>query len=174
MLHKATKRDNFSEKFQTAFDFGLKVRKDDILHWSEERNWRKTLRSQCQWKVPLQQSYGTGEEKPKAGEKGEQIEKKEKGEPSPLAEEVKAKELRQQQLEELENEEPSKVVVAEDAPLEPGGLSPQEDFDSLPEKMQECFASQDIPLLQKVVEEMPQEEAAYHMKRCIDSGLWVP
>ena len=31
------------------------------------------------------------------------IEKKEKGEPSPLAEEVKAKELRQQQLEELEN-----------------------------------------------------------------------
>ena len=102
------------------------------------------------------------------------IEKKEKGEPSPLAEEVKAKELRQQQLEELENEEPSKVVVAEDAPLGPGGLSPQEVFDSLPEKMQECFASQDIPLLQKVVEEMPQEEAAYHMKRCIDSGLWVP
>lgn len=21
---------------------------------------------------------------------------------------------------------------------------------------------------------MPQEEAAYHIKRCIDSGLWVP
>ena len=21
---------------------------------------------------------------------------------------------------------------------------------------------------------MPEEEARYHMKRCIDSGLWVP
>lgn len=21
---------------------------------------------------------------------------------------------------------------------------------------------------------MPQEEAEYHMKRCVDSGLWVP
>lgn len=21
---------------------------------------------------------------------------------------------------------------------------------------------------------MPEEEAAYHMKRCVDSGLWIP
>ena len=45
------------------------------------------------------------------------IAKKEAGEPSPLAEEEKAKALRQQQLEELENEEQTRVVVAEDAPL---------------------------------------------------------
>ena len=36
------------------------------------------------------------------------------------------------------------------------------------------LTSQDIPMLQKVIDEMPQEEAAYHMKRCVDSGLWVP
>lgn len=28
-------------------------------------------------------------------------------------------------------------------------------------------------MLQKVVSEMPQEEASYHIKRCVDSGLWV-
>jgi cell division cycle protein 37 len=102
------------------------------------------------------------------------IQKKKAGEASPLAEEEKAKALRQEQLEELEKEGADKTVIADDAPLGPGGLSPQEVFDSLPEKMQECFASQDIPMLQKVIDEMPQNEAAYHMKRCVDSGLWVP
>lgn len=29
-------------------------------------------------------------------------------------------------------------------------------------------------MLQKIVSEMPQEEASYHIKRCVDSGLWVP
>lgn len=56
----------------------------------------------------------------------------------------------------------------------PGGLHPIEVFKTLPEKMREAFDTQDIPLLQKVLEDMPKEEAAYHMKRCADSGLWVP
>ncbi|XP_015122744.1 hsp90 co-chaperone Cdc37 [Diachasma alloeum] len=60
------------------------------------------------------------------------------------------------------------------ARLGPGGLDPVEVFDSLPEALQKCFESQDIPLLQKTISEMPEDEARYHMKRCIDSGLWVP
>jgi cell division cycle protein 37 len=29
-------------------------------------------------------------------------------------------------------------------------------------------------MLQKVLGELPEEEARYHLKRCVDSGLWVP
>lgn len=29
-------------------------------------------------------------------------------------------------------------------------------------------------MLQEVIANMPQDEAAYHMKRCVDSGLWLP
>jgi len=31
-----------------------------------------------------------------------------------------------------------------------------------------------VGLLQETISKMPEQEAAYHMKRCIDSGLWVP
>ena len=31
-----------------------------------------------------------------------------------------------------------------------------------------------MELLQKTIEKMDPEEAKYHMKRCVDSGLWVP
>ncbi|XP_013381693.1 hsp90 co-chaperone Cdc37 [Lingula anatina] len=60
------------------------------------------------------------------------------------------------------------------ARLGPGGLDPVEVFESLPKALQECFESKDIALLQKTVMEMPKEEAEYHIKRCVDSGLWVP
>lgn len=40
--------------------------------------------------------------------------------------------------------------------------------------LKDCFDKKDIALLQQVVAEMPQEEASYHIKRCVDSGLWVP
>jgi len=29
-------------------------------------------------------------------------------------------------------------------------------------------------MLQEAVTKIPKEEAEYHIKRCIDSGLWVP
>jgi len=58
--------------------------------------------------------------------------------------------------------------------LGPGGLDPMEVFESLPESMKECFEKQDIPMLQQIIRELPEEEARYHMKRCVDSGLWVP
>ena len=42
------------------------------------------------------------------------------------------------------------------------------------QELQKCFESQNIPLLQETISKMPESEAVYHMKRCIDSGLWVP
>ncbi|KAL1131359.1 hypothetical protein AAG570_010977 [Ranatra chinensis] len=60
------------------------------------------------------------------------------------------------------------------ARLGPGGLDPVEVFDSLPSELKECFEKQDIPLLQETIAKMPHDEAAYHMKRCVDSGLWLP
>lgn len=58
--------------------------------------------------------------------------------------------------------------------LGPGGLDPVEVMETLPEELKECFLSQDVGLLQKTIEKMDPEEAKYHMKRCVDSGLWVP
>ncbi|XP_077293628.1 cell division cycle protein 37 [Arctopsyche grandis] len=60
------------------------------------------------------------------------------------------------------------------ARLGPGGLDPQEVFEELPEELQKCFNERNIPLLQETIAKMPKEEAAYHMKRCVDAGLWVP
>ncbi len=40
--------------------------------------------------------------------------------------------------------------------------------------MQECFESRDVAQLQEVLSKLPREEAAYHLDRCIKSGLWVP
>lgn len=40
--------------------------------------------------------------------------------------------------------------------------------------MKKCFESQDIQLLQDTIKNMDQEDATYYMKRCVDSGLWVP
>lgn len=58
--------------------------------------------------------------------------------------------------------------------LGPGGLDPMEVFESLPKEMQDCFESRDIGSLQAVISAMDEEQAKYHMKRCIESGLWVP
>jgi cell division cycle protein 37 len=40
--------------------------------------------------------------------------------------------------------------------------------------LKKCFDAQDIPMLQETIANMPEDDARYHMKRCIDSGLWVP
>lgn len=89
------------------------------------------------------------------------------------------------------------------ARLGPGGLDPVEVFESLPEvglklmlktastirtnlcrivyyflivfqSLQKCFESRDIALLQETISKLPEEEARLHLKRCVDSGLWVP
>lgn len=56
----------------------------------------------------------------------------------------------------------------------PGGLDPVEVYESLPAEMQKCFDEKDIQMLQDVISKMDPTEAKTHMKRCIDSGLWVP
>ncbi|KAL3280992.1 hypothetical protein HHI36_004217 [Cryptolaemus montrouzieri] len=58
--------------------------------------------------------------------------------------------------------------------LGPGGLDPSEVFESLPDNLKKCFETQDTQLLQETVASMDEEEAKYHIKRCVDSGLWVP
>ncbi|XP_026761371.2 hsp90 co-chaperone Cdc37 [Galleria mellonella] len=60
------------------------------------------------------------------------------------------------------------------ARLGPGGLDPLEVMEELPPELKECFEKKDIPLLQATIAKMPEQEAIYYMKRCIDSGLWVP
>ena len=42
------------------------------------------------------------------------------------------------------------------------------------QELRNCFESQSIDQLKDVIAKMDQQEAAYHMKRCVDSGLWVP
>ncbi|XP_041812879.1 hsp90 co-chaperone Cdc37 [Chelmon rostratus] len=56
----------------------------------------------------------------------------------------------------------------------PGGLDPVEVYESLPAEMQKCFDEKDIQMLQDVISKMDPTEAKAHMKKCIDSGLWVP
>jgi len=58
--------------------------------------------------------------------------------------------------------------------LGPGGLDPVDVFESLPEELQQCFESQDIEMLKEAMSKLPEEDARYHLDRCIKSGLWVP
>ncbi|XP_078049710.1 cell division cycle protein 37 [Augochlora pura] len=60
------------------------------------------------------------------------------------------------------------------ARLGPGGLDPIDVFESLPESLQKCFETRNIPLLHETLAAMPQSEVFYHMERCIQSGLWIP
>jgi cell division cycle protein 37 len=80
---------------------------------------------------------------------------------------ARAEEKMEKLMKEVEEEERQKR-------LGPGGLDPVEVFESLPKEMQECFESRDLPKLQTVISAMDEETARYHMKRCVDSGLWVP
>lgn len=42
------------------------------------------------------------------------------------------------------------------------------------QELKKCFDSQDVPMLQATIAKMPEQEAIYYMKRCVDAGLWVP
>ena len=56
--------------------------------------------------------------------------------------------------------------------LGPGGLDPLEVIESLPKSMQDAFESRDTDQLRSALMEMDPKDAEYHMKRCVDSGLW--
>lgn len=58
--------------------------------------------------------------------------------------------------------------------LGPGGLDPLEVLETLPPDLKECFETQDIAKLQEVITKMDEKDARHHLKRCVDSGLWVP
>lgn len=58
--------------------------------------------------------------------------------------------------------------------LGPGGLDPLEVLETLPPDLKECFETQDIAKLKEVIASMDEKDAKYHLKRCVDSGLWVP
>ncbi|CAG4966135.1 unnamed protein product [Parnassius apollo] len=60
------------------------------------------------------------------------------------------------------------------ARLGPGGLDPVEVYEELPDELKKCFDAQDVPMLQETIAKMPEQEAVYYMKRCVDAGLWVP
>ena len=96
--------------------------------------------------------------------------------------EVRAVQKKAEIEEERAREVLEKGADAEDAvdiseiPLEqrlgPGGLDPMEVFESLPESMQEAFESRQKEKLEEALRSMTVDEAEYHMKRCVDSGLW--
>lgn len=77
-----------------------------------------------------------------------------------------------ERLEELKDI-PDEYEEDEKAPLGPGGLDPTEVLNSLPKEMQNAFIEQDVPALKAALMKLTEEEAEYHMKRCIDSGLWT-
>ena len=56
--------------------------------------------------------------------------------------------------------------------LGPGGLDPIEVFESLPVQLQEAFESREMDQLKAAIAAMTPKDAAYHMRRCEDSGLW--
>jgi len=72
-------------------------------------------------------------------------------------------------------EEAMKEVEEEErqARLGPGGLDPLEVVETLPPELKACFDERDTEKLKQVLANMSEEDANYHMKRCIASGLWV-
>ncbi|CAI5442278.1 unnamed protein product [Caenorhabditis angaria] len=82
---------------------------------------------------------------------------------------TRANEKREAAAAEYEAEERQKRI--EQAP---GGLDPQEVFETLPEEMRNCFESQNIQALKDLALKMDEEVFMYHFQRCVDSGLWVP
>ena len=75
---------------------------------------------------------------------------------------------------EAQKEAPKEKELDRKTRLEPGGLDPKEVFETLPDALQECFESQDKQRLRECIKAMNQEDARYHMKRCVASGLWKP
>jgi cell division cycle protein 37 len=72
------------------------------------------------------------------------------------------------------SEEPTSLEeIPREQRLGPGGLDPVEVFESLPKPMQEAFESGSVDALRDYVNALPMQEARTHMRRMVDSGLWV-
>ncbi|KAI2494405.1 Cdc37 C terminal domain [Fragilaria crotonensis] len=57
--------------------------------------------------------------------------------------------------------------------LGPGGLDPMEVMETLPATMQQAFNWSSVEKLEGALLSMDSDDRAYHMKRCVDSGLWT-
>eukprot|EP00126_Sphaerothecum_destruens_P005877 Sdes_comp19092_c0_seq3m9742 len=89
------------------------------------------------------------------------------------AEEKKIEKAKIAEAENQEDEE-EEIILNREERLGPGGLDPLEVAETLPKSLQIAFESRDLSLLKHALSEMDPTEAEYHMKRCTDSGLWVP
>eukprot|EP00592_Proboscia_alata_P022949 CAMPEP_0194425070 /NCGR_PEP_ID=MMETSP0176-20130528/24403_1 /TAXON_ID=216777 /ORGANISM="Proboscia alata, Strain PI-D3" /LENGTH=456 /DNA_ID=CAMNT_0039235235 /DNA_START=93 /DNA_END=1463 /DNA_ORIENTATION=- len=89
---------------------------------------------------------------------------------------VKKKEIDAERAQEEREQAIEQGSDLKDIPLEkrlgPGGLDPVEVFDSLPLSMQEAFESREIDKLKEAVLEMTEDDAKYHIDRCVKAGLW--
>mmetsp|Transcript_37978 Transcript_37978/g.42550 ORF Transcript_37978/g.42550 Transcript_37978/m.42550 type:complete len:463 (+) Transcript_37978:60-1448(+) len=63
-------------------------------------------------------------------------------------------------------------IIPKEERLGPGGLDPLEVIESLPQSMQDAFESRETDRLREALMNMDPKDAEYHMKRCVDSGLW--
>jgi len=79
---------------------------------------------------------------------------------------------KQTQDEEDDNELVDLHSIPREQRLGPGGLDPVEVFESLPIEMQQAFESREVEQLKHALLHMDPKDAEYHMKRCIDCGLW--
>ncbi|XP_017563633.1 hsp90 co-chaperone Cdc37-like 1 [Pygocentrus nattereri] len=52
-------------------------------------------------------------------------------------------------------------------------LDPKEVLESLPPELKACIQSQDMHILQNVLSTMNPQMAEYHIKRCLEAGLWT-
>ena len=86
---------------------------------------------------------------------------------------TKKMEIDQQRRTGVSNQGVDLADIPKEERLGPGGLDPLEVIESLPVEMQDAFESRDIEQLKRVLLNMSQEDAEYHMKRCVDSGLWT-
>eukprot|EP01137_Pigoraptor_chileana_P017632 Opistho-2@76004 len=73
-------------------------------------------------------------------------------------------------------EEATKQLEADERQqrLGPGGLDPLEVLEELPQDMRSAFEEKDMPKLHRALAALPIDEAKKWMKKCEDSGLWVP
>jgi len=77
-------------------------------------------------------------------------------------------------LAEAEAQVAAEEAKEREARLGPGGLDPIEVMESLPEKIQEAFRTQNTPLLKEGFSELSPEDFKHHYTRAVQSGLWVP
>lgn len=83
-------------------------------------------------------------------------------------------EVKKKELAEAEAEEDEYIPLKKGEQVGPGGLDPAEVFETLPKVLQEAFGERDIAALKGALQTLNHDDAQYHMKRCIDSGLWDP